>query len=47
VAGTPNYGFVMMDFDETADVNKVAMFYSEEKTGSSFDPILIISYIAD
>ena len=44
VNGTTNYGFLMMDSNETHGTNKVALFYSKEYTDPALRPMLVIDY---
>jgi uncharacterized repeat protein (TIGR02543 family) len=46
VDGTPNYGFVMMDSNETGGVNRLGMFHSREYADSGYTPWLVIDYVA-
>jgi len=47
VNGTANYGFMMIDSDETpGTINKVAVFDSKESAGSIYAPRLMITYTA-
>ena len=44
VDGTPNYGFLMIDGNETQGLNTIALFYSKEYFDIYYDPILVIDY---
>jgi hypothetical protein len=47
VNGTANYGFIMIDGDETpGTINKLALFESKEDAGSIYAPRLMINYAA-